>query len=125
MEWIEQKSMSKFVVLENYKKEYEQERQLLIKKGDIFYGKILDIFDNPHFDGKAIRFEVCDENGKSQKIEATWSLSSYLVGDLGLNPDFIRERIAEVGDLVRIQYLGRDETREGKPYRYDVKFAKT
>jgi len=128
MEFIEQKSSSKFVVLDRYKENYEMDRQILLEEGDKFYGKIIDIFEDPEI-GLKIRFATGKFDEKKKEFiengeEATWTPQTYLVSALGLNPDFKRSHKAEKGDVVCVQYTGRDASKTNNPYTFKVSFGK-
>lgn len=120
--WEEQTSSTKFVVYDKYLEDYDKERQVLLKKGDAIVGQIESFFTN-QFGNQAISLKIMDGD-KITAEKVNMNIPTYLNTALGFNEEYPRERVAKVGDVVKIQYNGRDETKEKKPYMFKVFFGK-
>jgi len=125
MEWEEVKSSMKYVVFDEYKAEKDQAQQFLMKKDQKLFCIVGLINDSQFLPGKKyIMLELTDEKGKLLEEQVSITPPTYLELMLGLNPDHEQKRKVETGDRLMIQYLGRIEAKEGKPYSFKIAYGK-
>jgi hypothetical protein len=127
MRWQEQKDARIWIKWGTKGESFDPETNILVKKGEELLGRILNIRP-PENEEESYRVELeIGEFDKSDKFVkngnyVNFSCPTYLRSALGFNPDFRRKRIAEVGDIIRIQYDGQD-TKHRNAHQFQVFFA--
>jgi len=121
MEWKELKSSNRYIVFDEYKKEKEKTQQFLVKKGKVVYAKVNHIGESNFIPGKKyILLDLVKDD--FTLIGETVSLTPprYLEVLMGLDPEFPQDKVVTEGDFIGIEYLGRDENKEGHPYTFNL-----
>jgi hypothetical protein len=125
MEWEEVKSSMKYIVWDEYKAEKDKEQQYLVKPKQKIHCIVGLIQESKFIPGKKyIMLELADEKGKLIGEQVSLTPPTYLELMLGLNPEHEQKRVVQTGDYLMIEYLGRLETREGKPYTFRIAYGK-
>jgi hypothetical protein len=125
MEWEEVKSSMRYVVFGDYKAEKDKDQQYLMKEGDTLYCIVAIVADSNFIPGKKyMTLELTDEKGKAKGEQVSLTPPRYLEVQLGLDPEHEQKKVVGTGDRLMIQYLGRLESKEGKPYTFRIAYGK-
>ena len=108
MKFEEQKDATKRVRWGAYEEEDDKDNVYLVKKGTDLIGKIKSIemlsLTTPTGDKTEKPNVVLEINGGDM---VRFIPPAMLLTELGMNPTFMKERCASVGDIVKINYIGK------------------
>ena len=127
MEWIEQTDAIKMVRWGAYLPDDNKENFVLIEKGKSIIGEILDISmrDLQNDEGETVQKpSITMRIDGTEDEQVKFITPKRLQTALGLNPNWKKNKVAEIGDLVKIQYLGVNKEVKGKPHLFEVYWAK-
>lgn len=133
MEWEEQKSSTRFVVMDEYRKQkkdgtpLDESQQYLMKPEDTLYCIVGLIQESTHpkMKGKKyVMLDLADKDGKLLGEQVSFTPTRYAEVAFGWDEDFPQSRKVETGDYIALTYHGRDKNKPKEPYVFTVAFGK-
>ena len=129
-QWIEQIDTTKQVRWGVYQPEDIKDNFYLVKKGEAFIGKIrtLVMRELEQDDGEKVEKpditmllgEIVDNKFIPDDTEIRFICHARMQTDLGLNPSWTKDKIAQLDDILKITYTGK----EGRAHTFNIQFWK-